>query len=286
MTKVIRSVAGLQAWSLEEKKNNRKVGLVPTMGFLHAGHLSLIDAVRAAGADSVAVSIFVNPTQFGPEEDFDSYPRDFEHDRALCEGKGVDVIFAPGVRDMYPAKLTCFVHEEEVSKGLCGLFRPTHFQGVATVVAKLFNAALPDFAVFGRKDAQQAAVIKRMVRDLNFPVRIVVAPLVREESGLAMSSRNKYLSSDERVRALSLSKSLFRAKELLESGAATSLASVRAEVFSAISGAGGKVDYVEILATETMLPPATPAEEKDLTIAAAAHFGNTRLIDNVQVRMP
>lgn len=286
MTKVIHSVSELQAWSQEQKKNGSKVGLVPTMGFLHEGHLSLIDAVRAAGADCVVVSIFVNPIQFAPNEDFDRYPRDFEHDRAMCEEKNVDVIFAPGVKDMYPARLTCYVREEEISKGLCGITRPTHFQGVATVVTKLFLAALPDFAAFGRKDAQQAAVIKRMVRDLNFPVQIVVAPLVREKSGLAMSSRNKYLSPDERERALSLSKSLFRAKKVLESGEKQDPVSIRAEIIDSLSAAGGKVDYVEVLTSETMLPPSSPEEWKDLTIAAAVYFGKTRLIDNVQVRMP
>ena len=180
MIRVIHSIPELQQWSWEQKRQGKTVGLVPTMGFLHAGHLSLIDAARANGADAVAVSIFVNPTQFGPNEDFDQYPRDFEHDRALCEERGADVIFAPGVRDMYPEPLTCWVEEQEISKGLCGRTRPIHFRGVTTVVAKLFHAALPDLAVFGQKDAQQAAVIRRMVRDLNFPVRIIVNIVVHD----------------------------------------------------------------------------------------------------------
>ena len=201
MTKVIHAIPELQAWSLEMKKAGKTVGLVPTMGFLHDGHMSLIDTARKNGADVIAVSIFVNPTQFGPNEDFDRYPRDFERDKALCESKDVDVIFAPAVSDMYAGDLTCYVQEEKISKGLCGITRPIHFRGVTTVVAKLFNAALPDIAVFGRKDAQQAAVIKRMVRDLNVPIEIVTAPLVRDTDGVALSSRNKYLSPADRERA-------------------------------------------------------------------------------------
>lgn len=282
MTKVIHAIPELQAWSLEMKKAGKTVGLVPTMGFLHDGHMSLIDTARKNGADVIAVSIFVNPTQFGPNEDFDRYPRDFEHDFALCEARNVDVIFAPAVNDMYEADLTCYVQEEKISKGLCGITRPIHFRGVTTVVAKLFNAALPDLAVFGQKDAQQAAVIKRMVRDLNFPVRIVVSPIVREPSGLALSSRNKYLSDDEKARALSISRSLFQAKAELEAGQVDP-ETARLLVQETISAAGGKVDYVEVLDAETMLP--ATAGMKYLTIAVAAYFGTTRLIDNVQINL-
>lgn len=284
MTKVIHSVAELQAWSMNEKKQGKTVGLVPTMGYLHEGHLSLIDTARAGGADVIAVSIFVNPTQFGPNEDFDCYPRDFERDKALCESKGVDVIFAPAVNDMYAGDLTCYVQEEKISKGLCGITRPIHFRGVTTVVAKLFNAALPDIAVFGQKDAQQAAVIKRMVRDLNFPVQIIVSPIIREESGLALSSRNKYLSEDEKTRALAISKSLFKAKADLESGT-VAVDAARQMVFDAITAAGGKVDYVEVLAAETMLPRESD-DVKEITIAVASYFGTTRLIDNIQITLP
>ncbi len=266
------------------KKQGKTVGLIPTMGFLHDGHLSLIDTARKNGADVIAVSIFVNPTQFGPNEDFDRYPRDFERDKALCENKSVDVIFAPEVRDMYAADLTCFVEEEKISRGLCGITRPIHFKGVATVVAKLFNAALPDLAVFGQKDAQQAAVIRRMVRDLNFPVRIVVSPIIREASGLAMSSRNKYLSDDEKKRALALSRSLFAAKDALEAGKTTA-SDAKAAILNALADAGGKTDYVEILETESMLPPERD-DVKELTIAAAVYFGTTRLIDNIQITLP
>jgi len=284
MAEIIRSIPQLQAWSMNAKKQGRTVGLIPTMGFLHAGHLSLIDTARKNGADAIIVSVFVNPTQFGPNEDFDCYPRDFEHDKALCESKSVDVIFAPGVKDMYAAELTCWVQEEKISKGLCGLTRPIHFRGVATVVTKLFNAALPDLAVFGQKDAQQAAIIKRMVRDLNFPIRIVVSPIVREDSGLALSSRNKYLSGDEKTRALAISKSLFAAKAELESGAKTDVKAVRDEIWAKITAAGGKIDYVEVLDAETMLPRESD-DVKYITIAVASYFGTTRLIDNIQINL-
>ncbi len=282
--KVIRNIAELQNWSRSEKRNGKVVGMVPTMGFLHAGHLSLVDACRCAGADSIVVSIFVNPTQFGPNEDYDAYPRDLEHDLALCEDRNVDVVFAPEVNDMYAGKLTCWVREEEISRGLCGITRPVHFQGVTTVVAKLFNAAMPDLAVFGQKDAQQVAVIKRMVRDLNMPVRIVVSSIVREESGLALSSRNKYLSDDEKTRALSISKSLFQAKKDLEAGAVDSPETAKANVWNAITEAGGRPDYVEILDAETMLPYEA-GKTPQITIAAAAYFGTTRLIDNIQINL-
>ena len=201
---VIKTIREMQKWSMDRKKAGKTVAVVPTMGFLHEGHLSLIDAARANGADAVVVTIFVNPIQFAPNEDFDSYPRDFEHDAALLREKNVDAVFAPAVSEMYPAPVTCMVIENKLSKGLCAKTRPTHFNGVTTVVAKLFNATLPDIAVFGQKDAQQARVLKRMVRDLNFPIRMVVAPIVREADGLAKSSRNKYLSEDERARALVL----------------------------------------------------------------------------------
>lgn len=285
MTKVIHTIAELQTWSMNEKKQGKTVGLVPTMGYLHEGHLSLIDTARNAGADVIAISIFVNPTQFGPNEDFDRYPRDFERDKALCESKDVDVIFAPAVSDMYAGDLTCYVQEEKISKGLCGITRPIHFRGVTTVVAKLFNAALPDIAVFGRKDAQQAAVIKRMVRDLNFPVQIVVSPIVREDSGLALSSRNKYLSEEEKTRALTISKSLFNAKTGLENGSIATVDAARQMVLDAIGEVSDKVDYVEVLETETMLPP-EDSNVKEITIAVAAYFGTTRLIDNVQIVLP
>ncbi len=282
--KIIHSVPEMQDWAFEQKRAGRVIGLVPTMGFLHQGHLSLIDAARKNGADVVAVSIFVNPTQFGPTEDYECYPRDFEHDRTLCEEKSVDVIFAPSPSDMYHPDRSTWVVEETVSRGLCAETRPTHFRGVTTVVAKLFNAVLPDLAVFGQKDAQQAAVIRRMVRDLNFPIRIVTAPLVREADGLAMSSRNKYLSAEERSRALVLFRALSMAVKLLETGEETDLGEVTRVMKEMIVDAGGRPDYVEYRDAETMELPVPGT--KVLTFAVAAYFGKTRLIDNMTVHLP
>lgn len=276
---VIKTIREMQKWSMDRKKAGKTVAVVPTMGFLHEGHLSLIDAARANGADAVVVTIFVNPIQFAPNEDFDSYPRDFEHDAALLREKNVDAVFAPAVSEMYPAPVTCMVIENKLSKGLCAQTRPTHFNGVTTVVAKLFNATLPDIAVFGQKDAQQARVLKRMVRDLNFPIRMVVAPIVREADGLAKSSRNKYLSEDERARALVLSRSLLAAKEMAEKGE-KDLAKLTGFIRKEIEAQGGKVDYVEAIDSEE-LEPVTVRDGKPVMIALAAYFGTTRLIDNI-----
>ena len=277
--RVIKTIREMQKWSMDRKKAGKTVAVVPTMGFLHEGHLSLIDAARANGADAVVVTIFVNPIQFAPNEDFDSYPRDFEHDAALLREKNVDAVFAPAVSEMYPAPVTCMVIENKLSKGLCAKTRPTHFNGVTTVVAKLFNATLPDIAVFGQKDAQQARVLKRMVRDLNFPIRMVVAPIVREADGLAKSSRNKYLSEDERARALVLSRSLLAAKEMAEKGE-KDLAKLTGFIRKEIEAQGGKVDYVEAIDSEE-LEPVTVRDGKPVMIALAAYFGTTRLIDNI-----
>lgn len=276
---VIKTIREMQKWSMDRKKAGKTVAVVPTMGFLHEGHLSLIDAARANGADAVVVTIFVNPIQFAPNEDFDSYPRDFEHDAALLREKNVDAVFAPAVSEIYPAPVTCMVIENKLSKGLCAKTRPTHFNGVTTVVAKLFNATLPDIAVFGQKDAQQARVLKRMVRDLNFPIRMVVAPIVREADGLAKSSRNKYLSEDERARALVLSRSLLAAKEMAEKGE-KDLAKLTGFIRKEIEAQGGKVDYVEAIDSEE-LEPVTVRDGKPVMIALAAYFGTTRLIDNI-----
>ena len=276
---VIKTLREMQKWSMDRKKAGKTVAVVPTMGFLHEGHLSLIDAARANGADAIVVTIFVNPIQFAPNEDFYSYPRDFEHDAALLREKNVDAVFAPAVSEMYPAPVTCMVIENKLSKGLCAKTRPTHFNGVTTVVAKLFNATLPDIAVFGQKDAQQARVLKRMVRDLNFPIRMVVAPIVREADGLAKSSRNKYLSEDERARALVLSRSLLAAKEMAEKGE-KDLAKLTGFIRKEIEAQGGKVDYVEAIDSEE-LEPVTVRDGKPVMIALAAYFGTTRLIDNI-----
>ncbi|MBO4632241.1 MAG: pantoate--beta-alanine ligase [Lentisphaeria bacterium] len=276
---IFRTIHDMQTWSMKQKRQGKTIGIVPTMGFLHEGHLSLIDAARANGAELVVVTIFVNPIQFAPNEDFDSYPRDFEHDRALCEEKHADAIFAPTPAEMYPAPITCYVSERKLSKGLCAKTRPTHFDGVTTVVTKLFNAVLPDIAVFGQKDAQQARVLKRMIRDLNFPIKMVIAPIVREADGLAKSSRNKYLSETERKNALVLSRSLREARAELEKGE-RDLTKITAEIAAKITAAGGKVDYVEAVDADE-LEPVREYQNHAIMIALAAYFGTTRLIDNL-----
>ena len=188
--KIIRTIAEMQAWSDEKRRSGATIGVIPTMGFLHEGHLSLIDTARKSGADTIVVTIFVNPTQFGPNEDFDKYPRDFERDAKLCEEKQVDAVFAPSAAEMYPADSSTWVIEEKLSRGLCAKTRPTHFRGVTTVVSKLFLATLPHLAVFGQKDGQQARIIKRMVRDLNFPIR----NLLRMNLHRILSALNSLLS--------------------------------------------------------------------------------------------
>ena len=248
------------------------------MGYLHEGHLSLIRLGRQ-NATKVVTSIFVNPTQFGPTEDLDKYPRDFERDAQLCEETGVDAIFHPAPDAMYDPDFSCWVNEESLSKTLCGAFRPIHFRGVCTVCLKLFNITMADAAVFGRKDAQQLLVIERMVRDLNVPIRIIEAPLVREGDGLARSSRNKYLSEEERTRALALSRGLARAKDAYEKGerkAGILTGIVRRELEAVHSE---QIDYVDLMARQTLRPVET-ADVPSL-LAVAAYIGKTRLIDNV-----
>jgi len=247
------------------------------MGYLHAGHMSLVEEARRH-ADRTVVSIYVNPTQFGLNEDLDKYPRDFARDEASCREHGVDAVFYPDNAVMYAADHSTWVVEESLSQTMCGVSRPTHFRGVTTVVLKLFNIVGCDVAVFGRKDAQQALVIQRMVRDLNVPVEIIVAPLVREADGLALSSRNKYLGADERRRALSISAGLKAAASQFAAGersAEALLATVRA----AVDAAGGRVDYVVLMARATLRP--LPQVNAPAVLAVAAFFGKTRLIDNV-----
>ena len=277
--KIIHTIAEMQQYSREQQRNGKIIGIVPTMGYLHDGHLSLVDTARKEGASCVVVTIFVNPIQFAPNEDFDKYPRDLQRDCALLEAKNVDAVFAPSVKEMYVEEPTCLVVENKLSQGLCAKTRPTHFQGVTTVVAKLFNAVLPDIAVFGQKDAQQARVLKRMVRDLNFPIRLVISPLIREKDGLALSSRNKYLSAEERENALVLSRSLKEAKEALEKGD-TSIDSAIAAIKNNIAAKGGKVDYVECVDSET-LEDVREKTGREIMLVLAAYFGSTRLIDNI-----
>jgi len=240
--------------------------------------MSLIDIAREK-ADTVIVSVFVNPTQFGPEEDFDRYPRDFERDMALCKEHGADAVFAPEKDEMYDADATTWVEEKKLSGPLCGASRPCFFRGVTTVVSKLFNLAQPDFAVFGWKDAQQLLVIRRMVRDLDFPVTVIGAPLVRDTDGLALSSRNRYLSDDERARALTIHRSLLAVrKNLEEAGNIGVLEKALADARTAIAASGGRIDYVTALDLDTLEPP-TP-QSAGILAAAAVFYGTTRLIDN------
>lgn len=254
-----------------------RVGLVPTMGALHAGHASLIEAARRA-CHTVAVSIFVNPTQFGPNEDFDRYPRDLRADADLCERLGVDLIFAPSTREMYPRVNRTWVDVEKLSEPLCGARRPGHFRGVATVCAKLFNIVQPDAAYFGQKDAQQAILIRRMVADLNLPLEIVVCPIVREPDGLAISSRNQYLDAVQRQEATRLYQALSAARRRFAEGVRETAALIAAmrEVLS--QSPTIRVEYVDIVDAETLEPVASI--ERPALAALAAHVGSTRLIDN------
>ena len=264
----------LQSWCRKRKLAGAKIALVPTMGYLHEGHLSLIAAAKRRGADEIVVSIFVNPVQFGPNEDYEKYPRDEKADLAKCRAAGATAVFFPTPQNMYLERHSVYVVEEDLSKGLCGARRPGHFRGVCTVVAKLFNLVHPHFAVFGQKDFQQAAVIRRMVRDLNFDLDVVVAPIVREPSGLARSSRNTYLSPEERERAVAISRTLAAVK----SGKIKTVAAAA----KAIDKAGLKVDYVECVDAETLEPRRCIA--KGSCVLVAAYCGKTRLIDNVEVK--
>lgn len=265
----------------EAHRNGQRLSLVPTMGALHDGHLSL---VRAAKAQSgfVVVSIFVNPLQFGPTEDLAKYPRNFERDRALLEQEGVDLIFAPSVAEMYPAAAVTYVNVEGLSEGLDGQSRPGHFRGVTTVVSKLFHIIEPDIAVFGQKDAAQVAIIKRMVRDLNMPVEIVVGPIVRESDGLAMSSRNAYLDPHQRKQALALSRSLKYVEQLFNGGERSAPRLVAAGKSVLAGEPGVRMDYFAVVDPESLQP--LEDVSRDALVAVAAYVGTTRLIDNVVVK--
>lgn len=276
--KTFTDPAALHAWCAEQKRAGRRIGLVPTMGFLHEGHLSLIREARRH-ADDVVVSIFVNPTQFAPNEDYAAYPRDEAHDLALCEAEGAAAVFLPRPADLYAPDASTWVEETVLEKGYCGAQRPIHFRGVCTVVAKLFNIVGPDVAVFGQKDFQQAAVIRRMVRDLNFPIEIIRAPIVRDEDGLAKSSRNTYLTPESRAQALSLSRSLRAAKAAVEAGerdAAKLEALIRAET----EANGWIPDYVTVADADSLEPRTTVTPGHNV-ILIACRQGRLRLIDNV-----
>ncbi|QSQ08042.1 Pantothenate synthetase [Koleobacter methoxysyntrophicus] len=276
--KVIKSIPEVREAVKCAKKEGKTIALVPTMGYLHEGHISL---VRIAGerGNFVVVSIFVNPLQFGPSEDLKEYPRDLNRDIMLLEREGVDLVFAPDVEEMYPEEQLATVEVKGLTEVMCGAYRPGHFTGVATVVMKLFNIVQPDIAVFGQKDAQQAAVIKKMVKDLNLPVEIIVGPVVREEDGLAMSSRNVYLNSEEREAALVLYRALKKGENLLDGGvrsAKTVIESIEKEFEKEPLA---RLQYVYICHPETLKEIINI--EKGAMIAVAAFIGKTRLIDNI-----
>jgi pantoate--beta-alanine ligase len=259
-----------------------RVGFVPTMGYLHKGHLELVRVARRQ-SDYVVVSVFVNPIQFGPREDLSRYPRDFARDRRLLARAGADVVFYPDVGEMYPKGFATYVEVERLTRSLCGRSRPGHFRGVTTVVAKLLNIVAPHVAVFGQKDAQQAYVIRRMVRDLAIDTKIVVAPTVRESDGLAMSSRNKYLTSGQRAETPVLSRSLALARRLIRAGERRP-ARVTAQMRRMIAcESAGRIDYIEIVDTDELVQVKTIKGE--VLVAVAVFFGRTRLIDNVVVRV-
>ena len=279
--RVIRSIQKMYKLSESARKEGKIIGFVPTMGYLHEGHLSLIRIARKR-CDLLVVSIFVNPTQFGPNEDLNSYPRDFERDSKLCEKEGVDVIFAPSAEEMYPDSYSTWVEVKgSITEVLCGAFRPGHFRGVTTVVAKLFNIVQPHFAVFGQKDAQQLVVIKKMTRELNFPVEIVAAPTVREKDGLAMSSRNEYLNENERKVAPKIYQSLILAKNMLLRGERDT-EKIKNEMRKFLESAKLiKVQYIDIVDADT-LEPLKNARGR-VMVALAAFLGKARLIDNIIV---
>ncbi len=279
--KVAKTIKSVRQFVGTARKAGRKIGFVPTMGALHEGHISLIDRSVKNG-DFVVVSIFVNPTQFGQGEDFNKYPRPLKADLKICRARGADVVFVPGARQMYGSEVLTWVNVEKPSVPLCGLFRPGHFRGVATICAKLFNIVLPDIAYFGQKDAQQAIVIKRMVADLNFPLKIVVCPIIRAADGLALSSRNKYLSPRQRKDATCIYQSLKTARKMIRAGA-TDPNKVTAQMRMILRKAGSqsKIDYVSIADTETL--ESTSRITGRVLIAVAVRIGSTRLIDNIIV---
>jgi pantoate--beta-alanine ligase len=285
---IVSSIAAMQRLAKKWQRAGIKTGFVPTMGYLHAGHLSLVKRARQAVGKNgkVVVSIYVNPTQFAPTEDLSKYPRDLKRDLKLLRELKVDVVFTPSDAEMYPNKsknrFSTYVVEEKLSQMMEGASRPTHFRGVTTVVAKLFNIVLPDVAVFGQKDFQQAAIIKRMVSDLNFPVKIIVAPTLRERDGLAMSSRNKYLTGDLRRQATVLRRAIQTTQAAVKKSKSISPTKLKADLKKLIeSELGAKLDYVEFFEPETLQPVSTV--KSGTQMALAVFVGKTRLIDNAQL---
>lgn len=281
--KFVTDISKMRKLSLAAKAEGRTVGFVPTMGYLHEGHLSLIRAARAE-TDLVVVSIFVNPTQFAPGEDFERYPRALERDKRTAKQAGTDIVFHPSPSEMYPRGFSTYVEETALSKHLCGLSRPTHFRGVTTVVLKLFNIVQPDVAYFGQKDAQQALIIGRMVRDLNVPIAIRVLPIVREADGLALSSRNEYLSPEEREEAMVLHTALMEAKKRVTMGEmeASRIKEAMCRVLQASRRT--KIDYVSIVDRDSL--EEIEELQGNVLIAVAVFIGETRLIDNTELTAP
>lgn len=283
---ILRSISAMQSRAARWRRRGGKIGFVPTMGYLHAGHLSLVRAARKRVGQSgkVVVSIYVNPTQFAPTEDLSRYPRDLKRDLALCRAEGVDAVFVPTDDEMYPGKAvgnySTYVVEESLAQRMEGASRPTHFRGVTTVVAKLFNIVLPDVAVFGAKDWQQAAIIQRMVTDLNFPVRLIIAPTIREADGVAMSSRNKYLVGDLRPQAIVLARAIALARQTVAaSGKPVAAARLKNAVTKLVAAApAARLDYVEFFDPATLLPQ--KQARRGTHMALAVFLGKTRLIDN------
>lgn len=277
--KVIRKIKTMQREVEKLKKKNKVIGFVPTMGYLHDGHIRLINEAQKI-SDVVVVSIFVNPTQFGPNEDYEKYPRDERRDLKLCRNHSVDYVFIPSVNEIYPEGYETYVELTKTPNHLCGLSRPGHFRGVATILVKLFNIVKPDIAFFGLKDFQQTVVVKKLVSDLNITMRIKTVETVRDVDGLALSSRNKYLSEEERKKALTIPRSLIMAKEMIESGE-RSCEKIKEAMKKLLEENGLKVDYAEIVDSDTL------EELKEVrfpcAIAVAAFVGQTRLIDNIVI---
>jgi len=276
--KVIQTVSDMSAETTRLRREGKRIAFVPTMGNLHEGHLSLMRMAQPL-ADVLVISIFVNPLQFEPGSDFEAYPRTFQEDLKKCESVGVDIVFAPTESDLYPEGFQTTVEVTEISKGLCGDFRPGHFKGVATVVLKLFNIVKPDVAVFGEKDYQQLCVIRRMVKDLNLDIQIVGHATVREADGLAMSSRNQYLSAEERKRAALLYKSLKEAKDLFDQGERRAQRLIAMVQDGLARQPGISVEYVSIRDRDTLKP--LNILHRPAVMALAVHIGQTRLIDNI-----
>jgi pantoate--beta-alanine ligase len=280
--RVINSADRMSSLAESVRKKGKKIGFVPTMGYLHEGHLSLVRRARK-DADIVAVSIYVNPTQFGPKEDFKRYPRDLKRDLSLCRRENVDFVFVPSSEQIYPEGFSTYVNVEGLSESLCGAKRPGHFKGVATIVNKLFCIVKPDIAYFGQKDAQQAMIIKRMVLDLDMNIKVKVLPIVREPDGLAMSSRNKYLSLDERKRALVLFRSLQKAGDMIKSGESNPRIIVNKMRDLIKKQRPTKIDYISLVDTKELKP--VKKIKGEVLVAVAVYFGRTRLIDNIKLKV-